>query len=62
MSDYVTLMGSEDVSRAGHNMTHAAEAMQRAASQFESVAERLIRALDDHAMRIENAIQERDHD
>lgn len=62
MSDYVTLMGSEDVSRAGHNMVHAAEAMQRAVSQFESVAERLMRALDDHATRIENAEKEPNND
>lgn len=58
MADYMTLLGAEDVSRAGHNMEHAAEIMQRAASQFEATVERLIRALDDHATRIENAAQE----
>jgi hypothetical protein len=62
MSDYVTLIGSEDVSRAGHNMVHASDAMQRAILQFESVAERLIRALDDHATRVENAAKDHNHD
>ena len=32
MADYVTLMGSEDVSRAGHNMAAAGSDMNRAAS------------------------------
>lgn len=45
------LIGSEDVARAGHNISGAAEQMQRAASTFECSAERLIRSLDDHVMR-----------
>ena len=34
MSDYITLMGSEDVSRAGHNMVAAGSDMNRAASSM----------------------------
>lgn len=35
MSDYITLLGAEDVQRAGRAMQSAAEAMQRAAGQIE---------------------------
>lgn len=48
----VHLIGSEEVSRAGNNISGAAEQMQRAASSFECSAERLTRSLDDHAMRL----------
>lgn len=53
MSQYMTLLGSEDVSRAGSAMRSAAEEMNRAAGYMDSVADRLIRALDDHATRLE---------
>lgn len=58
MSNYVTLIGAEDISRAGHNMRDAAERMERAASSFGEYAERLMRALDEHATRIEATQQE----
>lgn len=51
------LIGSEDVARAGHNMAGAADQMQRAANQMESNTERLGRALDDHAMRVCDALE-----
>ncbi len=35
MSNYMTLVGAEQVSGAGHNMTHAAAQMSRAASSIE---------------------------
>ncbi len=35
MSNYVTLLGTEDVSKAGHNMERAAADMNRAASSME---------------------------
>ena len=46
MSDYITLLGAEDVSRAASRMESAAEQMQRAASAFDHTAERLIRAFE----------------
>ncbi len=52
MSQYVTLMGAEDVRRAGAEMSAAAEQMQRAANQMESNTERLVISLNDHAMRL----------
>ena len=35
MADYVTLMGAEDVRRAAHEMTSAAQIMASAASSIE---------------------------
>lgn len=35
MSERIHLIGSEQVSSAGHNMSHAAEEMKRAASHIE---------------------------
>jgi hypothetical protein len=55
MGDYVTLVGAEDVRRAGQNMSQAADEMLRAANQINDTVERLIRALDEHAARIEAA-------
>lgn len=57
MSEYVHLIGAEDVSRAGFNMQHAADEMTRSANLFSEVAERLMRALDEHASRIEAAME-----
>lgn len=55
MNDYVTLVGAEEVARAGHNMRAAADEMQRAANQINETIERFTRALDEHAARIEAA-------
>ena len=55
MSNYTTLLGAEDVARAGHNMQAAADQMQRAANQFDESITRLIRAMEEHATRIEAA-------
>lgn len=46
MSDYITLLGAEDVSRAASRMESAAEQMQRAATAFDNTADRLIRAFE----------------
>jgi hypothetical protein len=56
MSDYVTLMGAEQVQSAGNRMASAADDMQRAASSISDSVDRLVRALDDHAMRIERML------
>jgi hypothetical protein len=55
VSNYVSLLGAEDVALAGRNISGAADQMERAASSMDSFAERLIRALDDHAMRVNDS-------
>ena len=57
MSQYVTLIGAETVDRAGHNMRDAAQTISYAARQISEDIGRLIRALDEHAERIERAMQ-----
>lgn len=57
MSSYVTLLGAEDVSRAGGRMADAAQDMQRAASTIEGAADRLCRAMDDAAQRMQDAAE-----
>lgn len=49
----IVLMGAEDVSRAGHNMSNAAEEMKRAAAQIEDSLFRHQRFLDDWLIRLE---------
>jgi hypothetical protein len=53
MSDYVTLMGSEEVSRAGSRIAGAAGDMQRAADTMDNALERFGRAQEEHAGRME---------
>lgn len=55
MSDYVTLLGAENVQRAGHGMSAAADRMQQVAASFDESVRRLILALEEHAARIEQA-------
>ena len=57
--NHITLLGSEAVERAGSAMRQSADEMQRAASTFEAAAERLTRAMEDHACRIEEAMKEK---
>lgn len=56
MADYVTLLGAENVQRAGHEISSAAERIAWAASSITESNDRLMRALDAHATRIEQAI------
>lgn len=46
------LSGSEDVLRAGHAISGAADQINRAASSFDNTGERLMRSLEDHAIRV----------
>lgn len=55
MSGYVTLMGAEDVLRAGRSMQGAAETISRAAECIDTTAARLAQSLEDHATRIVDA-------
>jgi len=56
--EYMSLMGSEQVQSAGRQIADAAEQIQRAASHFEFCVDRLIRALDEHAQRIEDVTKD----
>jgi RecA/RadA recombinase len=51
MAEYITLMGAEQVQNAARSMTHAAELMQRAASEFQGAVDRQERVLDDFLIR-----------
>lgn len=57
MSETMYLMGSEDVSRAGHNISGAASEMLRASANFDDTAFRLMRSLDEHASRMEAVVE-----
>jgi hypothetical protein len=52
----IHLIGAEDVRRAGNEISSAADQIQRAASGFDNSAERLTRQLEDHAMRVCDAL------
>ncbi len=47
MGNYVTLLGAEEVGKAGWAMKEAAEKMARAASEITEAVTRLERALED---------------
>jgi prefoldin subunit 5 len=57
MSDFMTLLGAEDVRSAANTMSHAAERISSAISQLDYFVTRLERALQEHAERIERATQ-----
>lgn len=61
MPDHITLLGAELVGRAGYNMQAAAERIERAVMTFDGAVDRLVRALDDHATRIEQAARPSPH-
>jgi len=56
MSNYVTLVGAEEVSRAGSNMRDAASTMSSAASNLDDVMSRHQRFMDDWLIRFEDAV------
>jgi len=51
MSDYMTLMGAEDVSRAGRQIAEAAESIRRAAGEIDEVSRRFFQQLDERPRR-----------
>lgn len=57
--EYMTLLGAEQVERAASGMARAAEEMQRAAWAFDNAIERLRTILDEHASRVEAAVQDK---
>lgn len=52
MTGYVTLIGSEDVSRAGYTMRDAAHEMNAAAGRIEYALEQHQRFMDDWIIRL----------
>jgi hypothetical protein len=58
MSDYVTLIGAEDVKRAANTMRDAARAIQDAACTIEEALRRHERVMDELVFRIEEAAKE----
>ncbi len=56
MSDYITLLGAEDVRAASNTMYGAAEEMKRAAATMDFTAERQRQFMDDWLNRFEAAI------
>jgi hypothetical protein len=56
MSEYVTLMGSEDVSRAGYAMKSAAEEMKHAASSFDQSCREQRQFMEDWLTRFEQVM------
>lgn len=57
MAEYVTLLGSEQVARAGSSMQSAAEQMSRAASEISEALQRHERFMDDWLARFEAAMR-----
>jgi hypothetical protein len=57
MADYVTLLGAEEVSRAARNIQGAADDLNRALAGFSDTVERLRVVLEEHAARIEKAME-----
>jgi hypothetical protein len=53
VSDYITLMGAEEVSRAGHNMQSAASDMRLSVSNLSEVLQQQQRFMDDWLQRLE---------
>lgn len=56
MTTYVTLLGAEEVSRAGSAMREAAESMNSAASYMDDVMLRHQRFMEDWLIRFEDAV------
>ena len=59
MGDYTTLLGAEDVRRAGLQIAQAAEDFNRAANHVDSSLDLFIRRLDEIVSRLEAAIEAR---
>lgn len=56
--DYITLMGAEDVARAGHNIAAAAETMSRAASSMDDALQRHRMGMEELLNRFEQILVE----
>ena len=57
MTEFIHLIGSEQVSTAGHNMMRAAEVMSNVSSNMQLVFEEHQRFLDDWLRRYEEVVE-----
>lgn len=57
MSQYITLLGSEEVARAGHNMRDAAETFSRAVSNLDDILCRHRQSMEGLLERFEQAVE-----
>jgi hypothetical protein len=55
--EYMTLMGAEQVQSAACTMRNAADQFSSSVGSFGDQIDRLIRAMDEHAYRIEEAMK-----
>lgn len=65
MSEYITLLGAEDVQRAGHTISAAADRMAQAASSIDHTMEMFLRHYEElisRQMRVKEVVQKRDDD
>lgn len=62
MTQYVTLVGAEDVARAASRMQSAADQMSSAASTISSALEQHQRFMDDWLQRLDGTLADRIHD
>lgn len=58
----MNLMGSEDVYRAGTNISSAADTISSAAGSFESTSENLKMILDDFLIRFQEIVERINHE
>ncbi len=58
MSEYITLIGAEDVVRAGHAISSAASQMQSAANSISESVHQQQQHMDEWIIRFEEAISE----
>lgn len=56
-SEYIRLLGAEEVSQAARNICGEADQITRAVEYFDNTVDRLVRVLEGHAGRIEAAMQ-----
>lgn len=59
MSQYVTLLGAEEVSRAASRLQSAADDMRSAAANLDSILERQQRFMDDWLNRLDGTLSDR---
>lgn len=59
MSNYIHLIGAEDVSRAGYKMAEAADTMARAVSNLDDVLFRHRNYMEEWLERFERALESR---
>jgi methyl-accepting chemotaxis protein len=58
MSDFIKLLGSEEVAQAARNIAGAAEQMSRAAQQIEDSTHRLLSGLDEKLALLEQILDQ----